>query len=78
MTSSESDRYREIADGAAILSGAAVFLNWIPEIVGVVTIIYTIWRIVEALDHRKRVGMFPFAPFGHPVSVDKAPPGKPE
>jgi hypothetical protein len=73
-----SDRYKDIADGAAILSGAAVFLQWIPAAVGIVTIIYTIWRIIESLDHRKRAGMFPFAAFGHPVSVDKAPSGKPE
>jgi len=60
------DRIREAADGVAVVSGLAVFLQWIPALVGIVTIVYTIWRIIESLDHRKQKGQWPFAPFGSP------------
>jgi hypothetical protein len=60
------EKVREVGDGVAVVSGFAVFLQWMPAAVGIVTIIYTIWRIAEALDHRKRDGQWPFAPFGSP------------
>lgn len=58
------DKMRDVGDGVALVSGLAVFMSWIPAVVGVVTIIYTLFRMVEALDHRKQKGQWPFAPFG--------------
>lgn len=58
------DKMRDVGDGVALVSALAVFMHWIPAVVGVVTIIYTVFRIVEALDHRKQKGQWPFAPFG--------------
>ena len=55
---------RDLGDGAAILAGLAVFMQWLPAVAGLVTILYTLWRLVEALDERKRTRRFPFAPFG--------------
>jgi len=60
------DKMKEVGDGVAVVSGLAVFFQWIPALVGIVTIIYTFWRIAESLDHRKRDGQWPFAPFGSP------------
>lgn len=58
------DKIRDVGDGVALVSGLAVFMSWIPAVVGVVTIIYTFFRMAEALDHRKQKGQWPFAPFG--------------
>lgn len=60
------DKMKDVGDAAAVVSGFAVFFQWIPALVGIVTIIYTVFRIVEALDHRKQKGQWPFAPFGSP------------
>jgi hypothetical protein len=60
------DIVKEIGDGVAVISGVAVFMSWIPAAAGIVTIIYTLWRMIEALDHRKRDQVWPFAPFGSP------------
>ena len=60
------EKVREVGDGVAVLSGFAVFLQWMPAAVGVVTILYTIFRVAESLDARKQKGQWPFAPFGTP------------
>ena len=60
------ERVREVGDGVAVVSGFAVFLQWMPAAVDLVTILYTIFRIVESLDQRKQKGQWPFAPFGTP------------
>lgn len=67
------DKMRDVGDAAAVVSGFAVFLQFIPAVVGIVTIIYTVFRIVESLDHRKRDGMWPFAPFGSAGHSHKKP-----
>lgn len=58
------EHVRDIGDGVAVVSGLAVFLQWIPALVGIITILYTVFRIAEALDHRKSRGQWPFAKFG--------------
>lgn len=55
---------RDLGDSTAILTGLAVFFQWLPAVAGILSIIYTLWRLIEALDHRKRQKLFPFAPFG--------------
>ena len=67
------EKMKDVGDAAAVVSGLAVFLQFIPAVVGIVTIIYTIWRIVESLDHRKRDGQWPFAPFGSAGHHSKKP-----
>lgn len=66
------DTIKDTMDTIAVASGLAVFLQWIPALVGVITIVYTLWRLAAGLDHRKREGLWPFAPFG------SGGPGKPE
>lgn len=58
------EKMKDVGDAAAVVSGLAVFLQFIPAVVGIVTILYTVFRMIEALDHRKQKGQWPFAPFG--------------
>lgn len=51
-------------DGAAALTVVGIWLQWVPVVAGVVTIIYTIWRLISSLDYRRQRKQFPFAPFG--------------
>lgn len=60
------DRVKDAGDTAAILAGVAVWMQWIPVVVGLVTIVYTVWRFIEALDVRRRYQQWPFAAFGSP------------
>lgn len=50
-----------------------MFFQWLPAVAGLLSIIYTLWRLVEALDNRKRQKLFPFAPFGS--AAPEAPKG---
>lgn len=58
------DQIKDTADTAAVLSGIAVWMQYIPAIVGIVTICYTVWRFLVSLDYRKRNKQWPFSPFG--------------
>ncbi len=60
------DKMKDVTDAAAVVSGLAVFLQFIPAVVGIVTIAYTLFRFAEALDGRKRHNQWPFAKFGSP------------
>lgn len=55
---------RDLGDSAAIATGLAVFFQWLPAVAGLLSIIYTVWRLVESLDNRKRQKLFPYGPFG--------------
>lgn len=62
---------RDLGDSAAIATGLAVFFQWLPAVAGLLSIIYTVWRLVESLDNRKRHKLFPFGPFGSPPEGPK-------
>ena len=55
---------KDVGDAVAVTTGLAVFMQWIPAVAGFVTITYTLFRLIEALDARKRDNKWPFAPFG--------------
>jgi hypothetical protein len=55
---------KDIWDSAAIATGLAVFFQWLPAVAGLLSILYTVWRLVESLDNRKRQKLFPYGPFG--------------
>lgn len=59
-----NDKIKDVSDVTAMALGGAVFMQWIPAVVGVVTILYTVWRIFESLDERHRKGQWPWGPFG--------------
>jgi len=53
-----------IADTAAAVTVAGIWMQWVPVFAGIVTIIYTLWRLISSLDYRRQRKQFPFAPFG--------------
>ena len=63
MSASAEQTVRGIADVAAVGTGVAVFLQWLPAVVGVVTILYTALRIFEFMENRHAQAHWPFGPF---------------
>ena len=60
---------KDMADGAAVATGLAVFFQWLPAVAGILSILYTVWRLIESLEHRAREKLWPFGKFG-----EKKPP----
>jgi len=60
----ENDKIGNVTDAAAAITVAAVWMAWLPVAAAVITIVYTLWRLISSLDYRRQRKQFPFAPFG--------------